>query len=88
MSVNTLPGFANLRAVPGSAGVRHLQPAPQCADLHERGSVRLQQPLGDVLELARLGDDDTLLVLRGRQMHVHLTDRLDTLPATASTVKL
>ena len=32
-----------------------------------------------MLELARLGDDDALLVLGGRQVHVHLADGLDPL---------
>ena len=53
--------------------------SPRVTDLHERCSICLEQPLGDVFELSRLGDDDPLLVLRGRQVHVHLADGLDAL---------
>lgn len=47
-------------------------------DSHEGGSVRLEQPLGHGLELAVVRDHNTLLVVSGGQMHVHLGNGLQT----------
>ena len=41
--------------------------------LHHAGAVCLQEPLLDGLELALLRDDDALLVILLRQVHVHLS---------------
>ena len=48
-------------------------------DLHERRSVSLQNPLRDPLELPEVGQDDPLLVISARQVHVYLADRLQAL---------
>jgi hypothetical protein len=52
---------------------------PLAQHLHQTRSVRLEKPLGGGLEAAVVGDDNFLLRVCLRQVHVHLCDRLDTL---------
>lgn len=46
---------------------------------HQRRSVGFQQPLGDVLKFARVRQHDAFLVVRRRQVHVHLGNCFNTL---------
>lgn len=48
-------------------------------DPHQRRAVRFQKPLGDGFEFSGFGNDNPLLLVSLRQVHVHFTDRIDTL---------
>lgn len=48
-------------------------------DPHQRRAVCFQKPLGDGFEFSGFSNDNPLLLVSLRQVHVHFTDRIDTL---------